>query len=309
MSQLLPLFLNLEGRRVLVVGGGPVAASKLGQLLAVGADVHLVSPEICADIAGRRDAIGLVIERRGFEVADLDGVWLVVAAATPDVNRRVAEAAEGCRVFVNAVDDPANASAFLSGVVRRDGVTLAISTEGAAPGLTALLRQALDRVLPEDLAAWVDIACGQRGEWRRTGVPMAQRRPLLLQALNRLYRTTTESTEQTEKNDLCPKARCARRTPRYASRPRPGIGWPRRQPNGSPSRSRIRQARPPPSAPNFPSEVAIPLHARRTRRPRWWVASHPATSRSWERDPAILGCSHGARSPGCARRIWCCTTR
>ena len=197
-SQLLPLFLNLKGRRVLVVGGGPVAASKLSQLLAAGAEVHLVSPELCADIDGRRDAAGLVIERRGFEVADLDGVWLVVAAGTPEVNRRIAEAAEGRRLFVNAVDDPANATAFLSGVVRRDGVTLAISTEGAAPGLTALLRQAFDRVLPEDLAAWVDIARGERGEWRRAGVPMADRRPLLLQALNTLYRRTTEDSERND---------------------------------------------------------------------------------------------------------------
>ncbi len=63
----------------------------------------------------------------------------------------MAGAAEARRVFVNAVDDPANATAFLSGVVRRDGVTVAISTSGDAPGLTALLREALDAILPRDL--------------------------------------------------------------------------------------------------------------------------------------------------------------
>jgi hypothetical protein len=83
----------------------------------------------------------ITITQRPFEPADLDGVWLVVAAATPEVNRQVAEVAETRRVFVNAVDDPANASAFLSGVVRRDGVTLAISTSGQAPALVALLRE------------------------------------------------------------------------------------------------------------------------------------------------------------------------
>ena len=56
----------------------------------------------------------------------------------------MAAAAEPRRIFVNAVDDPANASAFLSGTVRRDGVTIAISTSGDAPALTALLREALD---------------------------------------------------------------------------------------------------------------------------------------------------------------------
>ena len=185
---LLPLFLDLTGRRVLLVGGGPVAAAKLGQLLAARADVRVVSPEVCVEI----DQSGVAIERRGFEAADLDEVWLVVAAATPDVNQRVAAAAEPRRVFVNAVDDPAHATAYLSGVVRRDGVTLAISTGGAAPGLTALLREAIDAVLPRDLAAWVNESKGQRARWRRDGVPMAQRRPLLLQALNELYAETPQ---------------------------------------------------------------------------------------------------------------------
>jgi hypothetical protein len=81
------------------------------------------------------------ITRLALAPSYLDEAWLVVAAATPDVNRQVAEAAESRRVFVNAVDDPANATAFLSGVIRREGVTLAISTSGEAPGLTALLRQ------------------------------------------------------------------------------------------------------------------------------------------------------------------------
>src|SRR4029077_407497 len=101
-----------------------------------------------------------------------DDAWLVVAAATPEVNREVAAAAEGRRLFVNAVDDPPNASACLSGVVRRDGVTIAISTSGAAPALTALLRQALDAVLPRELETWIAEAKRQRAVWRREGVPM-----------------------------------------------------------------------------------------------------------------------------------------
>jgi uroporphyrin-III C-methyltransferase/precorrin-2 dehydrogenase/sirohydrochlorin ferrochelatase len=90
-------------------------------------------------------------------------------------------------VFVNAVDDPPNATAYLSGVVRRDAVTLAISTSGAAPALAGLLREALDDVLPRDLAAWMTVARDERIKWKRDGVPMEQRRPLLLEALNRIY--------------------------------------------------------------------------------------------------------------------------
>jgi siroheme synthase-like protein len=199
MTDLLPLFLNLAGRDVLVVGGGPVAAGKLRSLLSAGARVRLVAPEIAAGVdaeahaarvrAGGPDgaAPSLVVARRAFAPSDLDGVWLVVAAATPAVNRQVAEAAESRRVFVNAVDDPANATAFLTGVLRRGGVTLAISTSGDAPALTALLREGLDALLPHDLDAWLAIAKEQRSSWRREGVPMEERKPRLLQALNDRY--------------------------------------------------------------------------------------------------------------------------
>ncbi len=188
MTDLLPLFLNLTGRSVVLVGGGPVATAKLRQLLAAGARVTVVAPEITDEIAAvvaRHPGVSLAT--RPFAPADLDGAWLVVAAATPEVNRHVADVAETLRLFVNAVDDPANATAFLSGVVRRDGVTLAISTAGAAPALTALLREGLDALLPRDLAAWMWQARVARVAWRREGVPMDARKPRLLDALNALY--------------------------------------------------------------------------------------------------------------------------
>jgi siroheme synthase-like protein len=190
MADLLPLFLNLAGRAVLLVGGGRVAEGKLRQLLTAGARVRVVAPTIGSPIR----AANVEIIERGFMPGDLDGIWLVVAAATPEVNRAVAEAAEPRRVFVNAVDDPANASAFLSGVVRRDGVTFAISTDGNAPALTALVREGLDALLPADLSTWMAVAREQRAEWRREQTPMEQRKPRLLRALNALYHRASPPT-------------------------------------------------------------------------------------------------------------------
>jgi uroporphyrin-III C-methyltransferase/precorrin-2 dehydrogenase/sirohydrochlorin ferrochelatase len=118
-----------------------------------------------------------------------------VAAATPEVNQEIAVAAEAKHLFVNAVDDPANASAFLSGVVRRANVTVAISTSGEAPALAGLLREALDAVLPEDLDKWMAVAREERAKWRRDGVAMNERRPLLLEALNRIYELAAERAE------------------------------------------------------------------------------------------------------------------
>ena len=178
-----PVFLSLAGRRVVVVGGGPVAAGKLEGLLQEGAQVVVVAPLVHPEI----ERAGVTILRRPFEEADLDEAWWVVAAAPPDVNRQVCEAAARRRVFVNAVDDPAHATAYLGGVVRRDGVTVAISTNGRAPALAGLMREAINAWLPVDLDRWMLAADEARRIWKRDGVAMADRRPQLLDTLNRLY--------------------------------------------------------------------------------------------------------------------------
>jgi uroporphyrin-III C-methyltransferase/precorrin-2 dehydrogenase/sirohydrochlorin ferrochelatase len=182
-ERLYPVFLRLARCRVVVVGGGPVAASKLAGLAGTGARISVVAPEIVAEI--RRSGATLI--QREFVPGDLDGAWLAVAAAPAEVNRSVRAAADERGIFVNAVDDPGNASAYLGGVLRRDGVTVAVSTQGRAPALAGLLREALDAVLPEELGTWVAAARGLRERQRSMGLPLSARRPALLEALNRLY--------------------------------------------------------------------------------------------------------------------------
>ena len=182
-ATLFPAFLKLTGRRVVVVGAGPVGASKIDSLLAAGADVTVVAPEVVPAV----ESAPVRIERRRFEPDDLDGAWFVVAAAPPDVNRAVRAAADARQLFVNAVDDPPNATAYLGGIVRKHGVTLAISTDGRAPALAGLLREGLETLLPDDIEAWLEVSRHERENWKRGDVPMQQRRPLLLEAINRLY--------------------------------------------------------------------------------------------------------------------------
>ncbi|WP_242344272.1 uroporphyrinogen-III C-methyltransferase [Anaeromyxobacter terrae] len=182
-APLVPLFVKLAGREVVVVGGGAMAALRVRQLAEAGARVTVVAPEVREDVAAGAAAV----HRRPFRPADLDAAWLAVAAATPAVNREVAEAAEARRLLVNAVDDPETATAYTAGVVRRGDATVAISTGGRAPALAGLLREALDALLPRDLASWVDTAEAEREGWKRARVPLATRRPLLLEKLNALY--------------------------------------------------------------------------------------------------------------------------
>jgi len=186
-----PVFLKLAGRRVLVVGGGPVAASKLRGLLDADATVVVVAPDVVEEIA----AAPVEILRRPFVPEDLEGISFVVAAAPPDVNREVAAAAHPRGLFVNAVDDMENATAYMGAIVRRAGVTMALSTDGEAPALAGLMREALEALLPDDLDAWVTTAREARRDWLARGVPMAERRPLLLEALVALYEKRAREQE------------------------------------------------------------------------------------------------------------------
>jgi uroporphyrin-III C-methyltransferase/precorrin-2 dehydrogenase/sirohydrochlorin ferrochelatase len=174
-----PAFLRLQGRSALVVGAGSVAAQKLQGLLGAGARVTVVAPVIHP--AFHRPEVERL--EREFTEADLDGRWLVVAAAPPAVNAAVARAAEQRQLFVNAVDDLAAASVHLGGVVERGGVTFAISTGARAPALAGLLREAVEALLPAEIGDWVSLAEELKQRWRAAGVPMHERRPLLLSAL------------------------------------------------------------------------------------------------------------------------------
>jgi siroheme synthase-like protein len=170
---LLPLFLDVTGRTVLVVGAGTIAARKALDLVAARAKVHVVAPQIAPELTAAAGH-SLTLEQRAFEERDLDGVWLVIAA-TDDaaVQRRVAEECQRARVFCVAVDDLPNASAYGGAIVRRGPVTIAISTSGETPALARLLREVLEQALPDE--GYVEAARALREKWKAEKTPMASR--------------------------------------------------------------------------------------------------------------------------------------
>jgi uroporphyrin-III C-methyltransferase/precorrin-2 dehydrogenase/sirohydrochlorin ferrochelatase len=122
-----PSGLRLTGRRVVVVGGGHVAQRRVPQLISVGADVHLVSPEVTPAIEGMVQAGEITWHQRGFAAADLDQTWYVIAAtADHDVNEDVSAAAEARRIFCVRSDDATRATAWTPAVGRHAGVTVAV---------------------------------------------------------------------------------------------------------------------------------------------------------------------------------------
>jgi siroheme synthase-like protein len=128
-------------------------------------------------------ALAQEVHRRPFAPADLDGAWLAFAAATPEVNREVKRAADLRRIFLVAVDDVASCTAFGLARIARGDVTIAIGTGGRAPALTALLRRAIERLLPDDLGAWVELAERERQAWKAGKTPLGDRRARLLEVL------------------------------------------------------------------------------------------------------------------------------
>lgn len=143
-----PVFLDLRGRRAVVIGGGAVAEQKVLGLLAAGAHVTVVSPETTPRLAELAVAGGIDLRRRPYRSGDLAGAWLAIAG-TDDraANARVWAEAEREGVLLNAVDDLDHCS-FIAPAIHREGdITVAVSTAGKSPALAARLRQRVARLI------------------------------------------------------------------------------------------------------------------------------------------------------------------
>lgn len=164
MSTAYAVNLDLQGRPVLVVGGGPVAARKVAGLLRAGAQVSVVAPSAVAEIADDPDVRWFEREYQRGEVASYR--LAVTATDDPDVNRLVARDGDAAGVFVNSADDPENCTFTLPAVARRGDLQVAISTNGRSPGLARWLRRRYERELSAGYDQLLDILSETRLEAR-----------------------------------------------------------------------------------------------------------------------------------------------
>ena len=167
---LFPLFVELAGRRCLVVGGGGVAERKVESLLAAGARVTVVSPTLTPTLAALATTRRVAHVARHFAPGDLRGAALAFAA-TDDGAVNGAVAREGRRrgIWVNAADDPVHCDAILPALVRRGPVTVAISTGGASPAMARATRERIDAALPPAYGVLGSIAADARRALRARG--------------------------------------------------------------------------------------------------------------------------------------------
>jgi precorrin-2 dehydrogenase/sirohydrochlorin ferrochelatase len=159
-SPLYPVNLVVAGRPCLVVGGGRVAAGKVRNLLACGAVVHVVAPEIGDEIASMPE---VTIERRPYRQGEVAGYRLVIAA-TGDaaVNGQVFDDGEAVGVWVNSADDPARCSFTLPSVLRRGPLTIAVSTGGHSPALARWLADRFGRAIGPEYAVLLELLSAER---------------------------------------------------------------------------------------------------------------------------------------------------
>jgi len=154
---LFPIFVKLEGRQVVVMGGGQVAEAKIPGLLSAGARIRLFAPSITPQIAewvrfGKIDWLP-----KEFEAADLDGAFLVIAATSaPGVNEAVFREAEARGLLCNAVDDIGHCHFYYGAVVQRGDLQIAISTNGKSPSLAQRLRKEFEAQFGPEYEQWLE---------------------------------------------------------------------------------------------------------------------------------------------------------
>src|SRR5271168_2387757 len=167
---LFPMFVKLEGRLVVVVGGGVIAESKIAGLLSADSRIRVIAPAITPAIAEwvRQRKIDWVPKE--FEAHDLDGAFLIIAATSAaGVNEAVFREAEARGILCNAVDDIGHCHFYYGAVVQRGDLQIAISTNGKSPALAQRVRKELEKQYDEDYAVWLEWLGATREALRASG--------------------------------------------------------------------------------------------------------------------------------------------
>ena len=167
-----PIFLDLAGRKIIVIGGGSVAEAKIQGLIAGGAnDITVLSPSLTPGLETQMLDGPFTWRQKEYERGDLQGFeFCFIATDDGAVNREAAAEARERRILVNAADDPANCDFILPSVVRRGPVVVAASTGGNSPALARRLREELNEFIGEDYGVLAELLGSVRQDLRRRRV-------------------------------------------------------------------------------------------------------------------------------------------
>lgn len=185
-----PFFVELTGRRGVIVGGGRVASRKVEKLLLFGADLTVIAPDIetCVRIQGellQEDAAGsLDFRERAFRMEDLQNADFVVAATDDEaLNGRIADYCKERRIPVNVADDREKCTFFFPALVKDGSLTVGISTDGKSPFTSSWVRREIAEMLPEGIGKTIDLL----GQMRPAVMEREKEEPARREMFGRLF--------------------------------------------------------------------------------------------------------------------------
>jgi precorrin-2 dehydrogenase / sirohydrochlorin ferrochelatase len=148
-----PVFLDLNKKKCVVIGGGKVAERKIGQMLKAGAKVTVVSPDLTPALQKLLAEEKISYKKRKYKSCDTDKAFVVIAATSDEeVNKKVAKNFRG---LINAVDMPQYCSFIMPSIINKGPLTIAVSSSGVSPAFSRTMRMELETLIPDDLAKYL----------------------------------------------------------------------------------------------------------------------------------------------------------
>jgi precorrin-2 dehydrogenase/sirohydrochlorin ferrochelatase len=158
-----PVYLDIQNRNCLVVGGGSVGTRKVETLLKCGAKVTVISPDVSVKLIELKDVGAIKLHQRPYRSNDLEHVFLVIGATDDaNLNRHISTDADRLNVLCNIADRPQECNFILPAVIARGDLTISISTSGKSPALAKMLRKRLEDQFGEEYAVFLQLMGGIR---------------------------------------------------------------------------------------------------------------------------------------------------
>jgi len=170
-----PAFLNLQGKRCVVVGGGEVALRKVKNLLDCGADATIISSTLHSGLIRLAKNRTIRLIKRDYESGDLIDADIAIAATnSKEINKKVSEEAKKQKIFVNVVDDPEKSDFIVPSFFRRGYLTIAISTAGKSPAFARIIRTKLEKNFGKEYASLLSLVGEIRSKIKKKGVMVSE---------------------------------------------------------------------------------------------------------------------------------------
>ena len=183
MNTYYPVYIQLREQPCVVIGGGKIAEGKVQGLLAAGAKVTVVSPELTSHLHELVKQNQITYITRTYQTGDLTGAFMVICATDQvEINHKVWQEASANRQLVNVVDDTPRCNFIAPAILRKGDLTLAISTAGKAPALAVRLKERLQEQLGTEYERFLELS-GQLREPLARHVPDFETRKALWYAL------------------------------------------------------------------------------------------------------------------------------